>query len=457
MHKLLDRQLRRHFGSLAAVPAELNGILADVDRTYAEADADRRFTEHSLELTSQELMQRNADLRSKQREQQVIFDSVPALIIYKDTRNRILRLNEVAAKVLGGTAAEIEGKLTDEVLPKQVAEALYDDDLKVISTGKPRLGVEESHPTADGQVHWMRTDKVPFFDDGGNVVGIIVFSVDITARREAEEHLKSSEDHLKQAYAQLQKVDRERMQFLNNAAHELGTPLTPIRLQVHLLRNRLRAAGRDAAEMRAIDIIDRNFERLGHLVRDLLDSARLQAVSMKLHRMPIDLRDVVYSSVETYLAPANEAGVELQVGDLPAMPVECDTSRISQVLDNLLSNAVKFTPQGQAIKVDGQVVGGMARVTVRDAGAGIRPEDLSKLFRPFSQVHDTMQSTKGGTGLGLYISQGLVQAHGGQIRAESAGLGRGATFWFELPLRTLQASPRHAVAAAGRAEASVAA
>lgn len=562
MHKLLERQLRRHFGGVDAIPPEVKGLLADIDRTYADADADRRFVEHSLELTSQELMQRNADLRAKQREQQVIFDSVPALIIYKDTHNRILRLNEMAAKALGGTAAELEGRMTDEILPAAVADALYEDDLKVISSGVPRLGIEESHPTADGKPHWMRTDKVPYFSEAGEVIGVIVFSVDITDRKAAEERLRASEerhrlivetategiwtldengqttfansvmaqmlghsrdelmgrsvfdfippedlelgkarlaslmagnhvgldfrfrrkdgsdlwtqasgapmmdpsgkvvgalgmltditkrreaeDRLKQAYVQLQKVDRERMQFLNNAAHELGTPLTPIRLQIHLLRNRLRDDGRDVAELRAVDIIDRNFERLSRLVRDLLDSARLQAVSMKLHRAQVDLRDVIYSSVETYLAPANEAGVELRVADLPALPVECDMSRVSQVLDNLLSNAVKFTPRGKAVTIEAGVVGAMARVSVRDEGAGIRPADLGRLFKPFSQVHDTMQVTKGGTGLGLYISQGLVQAHGGIIHAESAGLGKGTTFWFELPLRAPPAANAHA-------------
>ena len=553
MHKLLERQLRRHFGGPEAVPAALKAFLADVERTYGEVDQDRRQVERSLDLMSQELMQRNAELRAQQREQQVIFDSVPALIIYKDTHNRILRLNESAAKALGGTAAQIEGKATSEVLPPAVADALYQDDLLVIRSGRPRLGIIESHPTADGKAHWMRTDKVPYRDEKGEVIGVIVFSVDITERRNAEDALRVSEERhrlivetategiwtldqegrttfantvmaemlgwtrkemlgrhvtefmhaadvpdatgklaqlmagsslgldfrwrrkdgsdlwtqasgapmldpsgkvvgalgmltditkrrqaeleLKQAYERLQKVDRERTQFLNNAAHELGTPLTPIRLQMHLLRNRLMQGQRDLTEVKAVDILDRNFQRLNQLVRDLLDSARLQAESVKLRRGPVDLRDLVYSSVETYLAPANEAGVELRVADLPPLGIDADASRISQVLDNLLSNAVKFTPRGGAIEIEAHADGGRARVSVRDNGAGIKPEDLARLFKPFSQVHDTMQQTRGGTGLGLYISQGLVQAHGGSIHAESEGPGKGCTFWFELPLR----------------------
>jgi PAS domain S-box-containing protein len=568
MHKLLERQLRHKFGDAQNWPSGLEDLLADISRTYEEADQDRAQVERSLELMSRELMQRNSELRTKQREQQVIFNSVPAIIIYKDTQNRILRLNEKAAQALGGTVADLEGKATGDILPKEVAEALHRDDLIVITSGAPRLGIEESHPTADGKPHWMRTDKVPYFDEDGKVIGVIVFSVDITERKHAEQRLKQSEEQhrlivetategiwmidrqgrttfannvmgkllgcdrdellaksvfdfmapadlgkgrgivaqlaeghavsldfrfrrkdgsglwmqasaapmrdasgrvigalgmmtdiskrrqaeqdLKDAYTKLQAVDRERMQFLNNAAHELGTPLTPIRLQIHLLRSRVRAPGRDLNEVKAVDILDRNFERLGRLVKDLLDSARLQAESMKLHRAPVDLRDIIYASVETYLAPSVEAGVDLEVGELPPLPVECDTSRISQVLDNLLSNAVKFTPSGHHVRVNATIRDGMARISVQDDGNGMKPEDLSRLFKPFTQVHDTMKVIKGGTGLGLYISQGLVQAHGGLIHAESAGLGKGSTFWFELPLRaaTVGAATEAPVAAA---------
>lgn len=551
MHKLLARQLRRHFGD-GALPAGLEAFLADIDRTYQEAEDDRRFIEHSLELTSQELLQRNAALRAKQREQQVIFDAVPALIIYKDTQNRMLRLNESAARTFGGTVASLEGKRTEDVFPPDVARRLHEDDLLVIQSGQPRLGIEEAHPGAGGSVRWFRTDKVPYVDDRGAVVGVIVFSVDITQRKAAEQALAASEERhrlivetategiwtldsagrttfanqvmadllavrredmlgrsvfdfippedrtagqaklgvlmggtrvaldfrfrrsdgtdvwtqasgapmldshgnvvgalgmltditkrrqaeqdLKEAYERLQRVDKDRMQFLNNAAHELGTPLTPIRLQIHMLRTRMASDGADANATKAVEILDRNFERLGHLVRDLLDSARLQANSMRLRLVPIDLRDLVRTSLETYHAPAREAGVTLRVADLPPMPVIVDPSRISQVLDNLLSNAVKFTAKGGNIDIAAQASDGMARVQVHDDGAGMRPEDVPKLFHPFVQVHDTMQATRGGTGLGLYISQGILQAHGGTIRAASKGLGQGSTFSFDIPL-----------------------
>lgn len=435
MHKLLERQLRRHFGSLEAVPTDLQGLLDAIDASYVQADTDRRLIEHSLDLASQELVQRNAELRARHREQQVIFDSVPAMIVYKDTQNRILRLNETAAAALGGTAATLEGRRTEEVVPPEVAAQLYEDDLAVIRSGKPRLGIIETHPTADGKQHWMRTDKVPFRDEEGQVIGVIVFSVDITERKAAEVALHSSEERLRLAYERLQAVDRDRTQFLNNAAHELATPLTPIKLQLRLLR--MADESKDAVNVRkTVEILDRNFQRLAVLVKDLLDAARLQAASLKLHLQEVDLRDTVFQSVETYLAAARESSVDLAVDpDLPSLVARVDGSRIGQVVDNLVSNALKFTPAGGKLRIELGLADPMhARISVTDTGSGIRKEDLDRLFRPFSQVHDTQQRQLGGTGLGLYVSRGIVEAHGGRIQAESDGSGLGCRFWFELPL-----------------------
>jgi PAS domain S-box-containing protein len=407
-----------------------------INASYEAADSDRKLVEHSLDLASQELLQRNAELRERQREQQVIFDSVPAFIIYKDTQNRILRLNEAAAAALGGTSATIEGKRTEDILPAEVAAQLFADDLKVIRSGQPQLGIIESHPTAEGRAHWFRTDKVPFRDDVGQVVGVVVFSVDITERKVVETALKESEEKLKEAYDRLQKVDNERRQFLNNAAHELATPLTPIKLQLHMLQVAEAASDMERSR-KATEILDRNFQRLAVLVKDLLDAARLQAASLKLHLASVDLREVVQQSVETYLAAAREAGVYLTVNEAAdPVPVTADAGRIGQVVDNFLSNALKFTPRGGTVRVDVEAGPlGRACVRVADTGAGMRPDDVGRLFQPFVQVHDPMQRTVGGSGLGLYVSRGIIEGHEGTIHARSDGPGQGAVFWFELPLR----------------------
>src|ERR1041385_1865890 len=158
MHRLLERQLKRHFGSLDRVPEALRPFLAIVDATYTESDADRALAERSLELASQELLQSTQSLRKQQAEPQVIFDPVPATIVYKDAGNRILRINEMGARQLGRPAAELEGMRMEELFPAGLAKALHDDDLEVIRSGQPKLGIVESHPSPAGP-RWVRTDK----------------------------------------------------------------------------------------------------------------------------------------------------------------------------------------------------------------------------------------------------------------------------------------------------------
>ncbi|HUR61475.1 MAG TPA: HAMP domain-containing sensor histidine kinase [Candidatus Thermoplasmatota archaeon] len=299
MHRLLERQLKRHFGDLAAVPRDLMGFLAVVDATYTDSDADRALTERSLELASQELLQSNQNLRA--------------------------------------------------------------------------------------------------------------------------------------AYDALKLVDRERTQFLNNAAHELSTPLTPIKLQIHMMRKRgNHEPDRDG---RTMEILERNFDRLGHLVKDLLDSARIQSDHLRMDMREVDLAQVLRDAVETYTGLAKERNVSLVLEDVAALPVLGDGGRLRQVVDNLMSNALKFTPGGGRVVVSCSLDGANAVVGVADTGRGIRPEDAGRLFKPFSQVHDRMEVSEPGTGLGLYISRSILHSHGGTIWAESKGLGEGTTFRFRIPLR----------------------
>src|SRR5688500_11342654 len=121
-------------------------FLNAVDATYHGADADRALIERSLDLTSRELLARNSELRTRAREQQVIFDTVPALVFTKDAENRIMRVNRAGAQVFGKDPGVLEGASTYDLLPREVAVALHQDDLEVIRSRKPKLGIVESHP-----------------------------------------------------------------------------------------------------------------------------------------------------------------------------------------------------------------------------------------------------------------------------------------------------------------------
>ncbi|MFO1533037.1 MAG: ATP-binding protein, partial [Thermoplasmatota archaeon] len=262
---------------------------------------------------------------------------------------------------------------------------------------------------------------------------------DLSALEVAESGRRKSEEADRVAFErlleiqQLRRLDEFKTQFLNTASHELNTPITPVRLQLHLLK-----AGQfgplSAEQQHSVEVIDRNVGRLAGLVQDLLDVARLQGGQMRLQRAAIDLRRLAEEAVEAFVPQAASAGVALAL--VPGAPahLRADGRRLTQVLFNLLSNAIKFTPRGGAVRVAVAASGpGAWRVDVTDTGAGLDDSQVARLFQPFSQVHEDPALRHAGTGLGLYICRGIVEAHGGRMWATSPGPGKGSTFAVEVP------------------------
>jgi signal transduction histidine kinase len=144
----------------------------------------------------------------------------------------------------------------------------------------------------------------------------------------------------------------------------------------------------------------------------------------------------VQQALDSFVDVARQNGIELAAKLEPDLQVLGDPKRLQQIMYNLLGNAFKFTEKGGHIVVEVRREGDQALVSVRDSGAGMQPDDLTRLFEPFSQVHDVMEKTNAGTGLGLYICRGIVEGHGGRIWAESDGRGKGSRFAFTIPLTT---------------------
>ncbi|MEA3136144.1 MAG: hypothetical protein QOJ26_312 [Thermoplasmata archaeon] len=281
---------------------------------------------------------------------------------------------------------------------------------------------------ADGVVRWTRARAVPVSDKTGATTGFVSTLADITDQRATE--AKDRE------VRRLREQAEFKTNFLRTAAHELGTPLTPIKIQMHILRGLLHAPGREKAEeeRKAADILERNISRLQVLVQDMMESARLQSGRLRMAVRPTDLAQLVHEVVETFQEPAIQTGISLDTEGPMEMPILADPDRLSQVLYNLLSNAMKFTPAGGRVEVKLEDVGADAvRVTVRDDGAGFKPEQAARLFQPFSQLDDPLQRTRSGSGLGLYISRGIVEQHGGTLTGSSPGPGEGAVFSFVIP------------------------
>ena len=261
------------------------------------------------------------------------------------------------------------------------------------------------------------------------------------ARAGLEDLNRELERRVEERTAELLKVNRELVEanrakdiFLATLSHELRTPLTPVLGWVNLLR----APGGPASEpsflAQGLDAIERNARLQARLIDDLLDISRIVSGKLRIESEPVDLCSVVAPAVETVRAEAAGRGVEINV-EIPDCPVVVQGApvRLQQIVWNLLSNAVKFTPRSGSVRLRAWRERGEARVEVSDTGIGIAPEFLPHVFDRFRQADGSTTRQYGGLGLGLAIVRALAELHGGWVKAESEGLGRGARFPLGLP------------------------
>jgi signal transduction histidine kinase len=245
--------------------------------------------------------------------------------------------------------------------------------------------------------------------------------------------LKNSNISLQDANAQLKEQEKIQKEFINVAAHELRTPIQPILGLSGILSSSLK----DSSQQEMIEIVMRNAKRLQRLSQDILDVSKIESRLMSLSKSEIDLTEKINTAIND-IASANESrqdNVKIIFDSNEPLIVLADPDRLYQVLFNLINNALKFTDRGEvAIKVERRRKNNNnseAIVTIRDTGSGIDPEIMPRLFTKFSTRSES------GTGLGLYISKAIIEAHGGKIWAQNNPDGRGATFSFSLPLLDL--------------------
>lgn len=237
--------------------------------------------------------------------------------------------------------------------------------------------------------------------------------------------------HVTQVERQLREADLRKDEFLATLAHELRNPLAPLANSLNLLR----LGGEDGGRVEhALGSMARQIDQLTRLVDDLLDISRISRGTIELRRAPVALAAVIENAVETSRPHINAMGHELVV-ELPTEPVmlEADLTRLAQVFANLLNNACKYTPPGGHIHVAARCAADHVEVTVSDDGIGIRAEQLTMIFDLFTQADSALHRAQGGLGIGLTLVRRLVEMHGGKVRVESEGEGRGARFVVALP------------------------
>ncbi|HWS56834.1 MAG TPA: CHASE domain-containing protein, partial [Pyrinomonadaceae bacterium] len=272
-------------------------------------------------------------------------------------------------------------------------------------------------------------------------IGALTFCLVEPARKFTPADVATAEDLARRAalavsnarlYREAQEANRLKDEFLATLSHELRTPLTSVLGWAKLLRTE---SFDPKVTARALEAIERNAAAQTRLINDLLDVSRIVTGKLRLNVAPVELAPVVEAAVES-LRPAAEArGVLLRLAlEGQPGPVAGDADRLQQVVWNLLSNAIKFTPHGRSVEVRLAGRDGHAELAVADEGAGIAPEFLPHVFERFRQADGAITREHGGLGLGLAIVRHLVELHGGRVRAESEGHGRGATFTVTLPL-----------------------
>ena len=236
------------------------------------------------------------------------------------------------------------------------------------------------------------------------------------------------------ARAEAEAASHAKDEFLAVLSHELRTPLNAVLGWTHMLR---RGSLKAAAVDRALAVIERNAMLQMQLISDLLEVSQVISGKLRLDVQPVDLAPVLASSLDAVRPAAQAKDIVVESRVDPVLPILGDPSRVQQILWNLLSNAVKFTPQQGRVHVGLVQAGAAAQITVTDSGVGIEPALLPYVFDRFRQGDSSYARTFGGLGLGLAIVRQLVELHGGNVRAESAGKGLGSTFTVTLPSLTL--------------------
>jgi PAS domain S-box-containing protein len=366
-------------------------------------------------------------LRVSEETNRRFVEESPLAIVRVSREGRFLSVNPAAVKMYGVPDADalLKSNAGDfyarpEELEKRLAEAdpPHGQSDRVTELRRP-----------DGTKFWVRSHRQAVRGADGKIAYYEGIIEDITAQRRADE-ARQELDNKTRDVKRLEELNKMRMEFLNSAAHDLKTPLTPLKLQLATFR----ITGKSNPEQKAgLDLMERNVTRFQVLVDDMLDAARLQAGKLKLRREAVDLAPLVQEAVASFQETARAAGLQMEVALAPRIVIDADPSKLVQVLMNLVSNAVKYTPKGGRIQVDLVDGGPEAHLTIADSGLGMTTDQLSRLFQPFVRLHEELAVAKG-TGLGLYISKGITEQHGGRIWAESEGPGKGSTFHLAWPL-----------------------
>ena len=350
-----------------------------------------------------------------------LIKDAPDPVFVTDLQGKILQANDAVSELLGLREDQVVEQSLSRFIAPEEAREFVGALREVVERGITR-NVRLNPRNASGEVIPSTLNASALRDALGRVAGAIGILRDMRAYEQVVRALEESRRELEAA-------NRAKDRFLAMVSHELRTPLNAMLGWAKMLRSGMLD---EASAARALEVIERNCNLQAHLIDDLLDLSRIVTGKLQLELRPVDPVGVLEASIDAVQALADAKGIALRVIlDASVGWVLGDPQRLQQVVWNLLSNAIKFTPQQGRIELRLDRVGARPRISVRDTGPGISPDLLPHIFDPFHQGENARRV--GGLGLGLAIVRHIVELHGGNVSAESAGEGLGATFVVELP------------------------
>lgn len=353
-----------------------------------------------------------------------IVDSSDDAIVSKDLNGVVQSWNKAAQRLFGYSAEEAVGRHISFLFP---SDRIGEEDTII---AKLRAGDRVNHfdtvrVRKDGRQIHVSLSISPIKDETGRIIGASKIARDITDRKQAE-------DRIYGLMAQLKEADHRKDEFLAMLAHELRSPLAPLRNLLEIMK----LGGRDSEVLeQARPTLERQLNQMVRLVDDLLDVGRITRGKLELRKERVELTPIIQQGVEASRPLAESAGHEVVV----SMPSEsillsADPARLSQIISNLLNNAYKYTPPGGRIELAAERCGSDVVIRVKDNGIGIPADKLASVFEMFTQVNESSDMSQGGLGIGLTLVKELVEIHGGTIEPHSAGPGQGSEFVVRLPV-----------------------
>ena len=454
--KILTEGLKKGEGILETKIQHKNGDLLWVEvkgKTFRDRDGkikgiitgrditERKLAEEKLKILNQEqeliIQEKTKELRDSEEKFRHLYENSPYGIILLNPKGEIIDCNIAISNIFGYELDDLVGNNYLDLL------SVYPEKTKPLLRKMSYLISKNDHVEPvfkpqeikiykrDGSECWVDSE-ISLIRLGDEIILQLIIQ-DITEKKKSEEMLKKSEQLLRTQYDELKELDRLKTDFISIAAHELKTPLISVGGYVDLILLREKDLKKEIRE--DLNRVLKNVHRLEEYINRLLDVLKIDARKMELVMKPVNVYRVIENNIQELDFQIKQKHLEVNVNVDKNIMINGDSFRIQQVFSNLLSNAIKFTQKQGKIDVSARLNEDYYTIIIEDNGKGLTAEQITQLFGKFVTLEKTSENfstLEKGSGLGLYIAKGIIEAHEGKIWVTSEGSNKGSKFFFTL-------------------------